>query len=180
MILPLFRPRNRPDTISRLYGAIVAQARLPSFYREYAVPDTVNSRFDMIVLHLTLLLERLAHEPGPRKALGQAVFDRFCEDMDANLREMGIGDLSVPRKMTRLGTAFYGRMQAYRDAIANEGPALTEVLGRTVYGEEPGREASAARLAAYMREAVSVLAKQEAAEMVGGKLRFPDPAGIKA
>ena len=92
MIFPLFRRNRRPDTISALYGMIVAQARLPCFYRDYAVADTVNGRFDLIVLHLALVLDRLAQDPALRD-LGQGIFDRFCQDMDHNLREMGVGDL---------------------------------------------------------------------------------------
>ena len=117
MIFPLFRREPRgPDTISTLYGMIVAQARLPCFYRDYAVADTVNGRFDLIVLHLALVLDRLAQDPA-LQSLGQGIFDRFCQDMDHNLREMGIGDLKVPKEMRRMGEAFYGRSQAYRAAL---------------------------------------------------------------
>src|SRR6478752_5177951 len=112
MILPLFRRNARQDTISTLYGTIVAQARLPCFYREYGVPDTVNGRFDLLVLHIAFVLDRLADDPELRH-LGQAIFDLFCKDMDHNLREMGVGDLSVPKEMQRIGEAFYGRAQAF-------------------------------------------------------------------
>src|SRR6185437_5567060 len=109
MKFPRFRRAPRgPDTISALYGMIVAQARLPCFYREYAVADTVNGRFDLIVLHLAMVLDRLAQESALRD-LGQGVFDRFCQDMEHNLREIGIGDLKVPQEMARIGEAFYGR-----------------------------------------------------------------------
>ena len=107
-MLPLFRRSARQDTISILYGTIVAQARLPCFYREYAATDTVNGRFDLLVLHLVAVLGRLAEDPVLRD-MGQALFDRFCQDMDHNLREMGIGDLSVPKEMQHMGEAFYGR-----------------------------------------------------------------------
>jgi cytochrome b pre-mRNA-processing protein 3 len=84
---------------TRLYGAIVAQARSPSFYRDYGVPDTVGGRLDMIILHLVLLLARLKGESAQAAALGQHVFDAFCRDIDDNFREMGVGDLAVPREM---------------------------------------------------------------------------------
>src|SRR6478735_9476386 len=119
MILPLFRRNARQDTISTLYGTIVAQARLPCFYREYGVPDTVDGRFDLLVLHLAFVLDRLADEPQLRE-LGQALFDHFCTDMDRNLREMGVGDLSVPKHMQRVGEAFYGRAQAYKEGLAHK------------------------------------------------------------
>src|SRR5205085_1197593 len=107
-MLPLFR-RSPDPTIAALYGAIVAQARHAGFYQNYAVPDTVLGRFDMIVLHLVLVLRRLRDGGAARSATAQGVFDRFCRDMDDNLREMGIGDQAVPDQMRRVGEAFYGR-----------------------------------------------------------------------
>ena len=89
MMFPLFRRSARQDTISALYGTIVAQARLPCFYRDYAVTDTVNGRFDLLVLHLVAVLDRLEEDPALRD-MGQVLFDRFCQDMDHNLREMGV------------------------------------------------------------------------------------------
>src|SRR5258705_7464551 len=118
MIFNLFR-RTPPeiDTIASLHGTIVAQARASAFYQDYGVPDTVSGRFEMVVLHAVLLLHRLNAAPEPVRALGQAVFDMFCSDMDANLRELGVGDLAVPRTMRRIGEAFYGRQQAYEAAL---------------------------------------------------------------
>ena len=113
------------------------------------------------------------------KSLGQGIFDRFCQDMDHNLREMGIGDLKVPKEMQRIGEAFYGRSQAYRTAWTsqNEGP-LVQTLKRNIYD---GASAGAApRLAAYVREAVRHLAEQPVASLAGGALRFPEPDKILA
>ena len=177
MIFSLFRRSTRPDTISSLYGMIVAQARLPCFYREYAVADTVNGRFELLVLNLAAVLDRLAEEPELRE-LGQALFDRFCQDMDHNLREMGIGDLSVPKEMQRMGEAYYGRAQAYKAALAAAGQdALVEAVTRNIYGGTPS-PAAPARLAAYMREAVRVLEMQPAAGFLSGALDLPDPATV--
>jgi len=179
MIFPLFRRRVRPDTISTLYGTIVAQARLPCFYREYRVPDTVNGRLDLLVLHLALVLDRLADEPQLRE-LGQALFDHFCTDMDRNLREMGIGDLSVPKHMQRVGEAFYGRARAYRAGLARDGQqALVEALERNIYGQEgAANRAAAARLAVYMRGTVGELRVQPSSEVLAGRLTMPDPTAI--
>jgi len=178
MIFPLFRRApSGPDTISTLYGMIVAQARFPAFYSDYAVADTVNGRFELIVLHLVLVLERLAREPA-LAGLGQGLFDRFCQDMDHNLREMGVGDLKVPKEMRRMGEAFYGRAQAYRGALAAAGNGpLVQALERNIYDGSAG---AAPRLAAYMREAVRELAAQDAAGLAAGAIRLPDPAGIPA
>lgn len=176
MMFPLFRRSSRQDTIPTLYGTIVAQARLTCFYREYGVPDTVNGRFDLLVLHLVLVLDRLADEPQLRE-LGQALFDHFCTDMDRNLREMGVGDLSVPKQMQRVGEAFYGRAQAYRAGLARDGEqALAEALERNIYGQDAASRAAAARLAAYMRGTAGELRVQPASQILAGQLTMPDPA----
>src|ERR1700730_1347750 len=166
MKFPRFSREPRgPDTISALYGMIVAQARLPCLYRDYAVADTVNGRFDLIVLHLALVLDRLAQDPALR-SLGQGVFDRFCQDMDHNLREMGIGDLKVPQEMQRMGEAYYGRAQAYQAALAaSDGPALAEAIVRNIYGGSTPLPAVVPRLAAYMRLAVRDLRAQGATSL---------------
>ena len=160
---------------------IVAQARLPCFYRDYAVADTVNGRFDLIVLHLALVLDRLKQD-GAVQALGQGVFDLFCQDMDHNLREMGISDLKVPKEMQHMGQAFYGRSQAYLAALTEEGGdwALVGALTRNIYGGAPSASAAAPRLAAYMREAVRDLKAQDSANLAAGRVHFPDPAAIPA
>jgi len=179
MIFPLFRRKPRgPDTISTLYGMIVAQARLPGFYRDYSVADTVNGRFDLIVLHLAMVLDRLTQNDA-LQAVGQGVFDRFCQDMEHNLREMGIGDLKVPDEMRRMGEAFYGRSQAYRAAWAvQDNGALIAALERNIYaGVATG---AAPRLAAYMRVALRELAAQPSANLAVGDLHFPDPSEITA
>lgn len=180
MKFPRFRRDARPDTISALYGMIVAQARLPCFYRDYAVADTVNGRFDLIVLHLTLVLDRLAQEAGLRE-LGQGVFDRFCQDMEHNLREMSIGDMKVPKEMARIGEAFYGRQKAYLAALAQPEPnGLSEAVARNIYAGPSRVPAAAARLAAYMRVAVVDLRAQDARDLLAGEMRLPDPAAIPA
>ena len=122
MMFHFFRRNPSNRSIAALYGMIVAQARTAAFYRSYGVPDTVNGRFEMVVLHAVLVLRRLESEPAPVRGLGQALFDRFCADMDGNLREMGVGDLAVPDRMRRIGEAFYGRQAAYAAALAASEP----------------------------------------------------------
>jgi len=122
-MLPLFR-RPPKNTIAALYGAIVAQARRPVFYQGLEVPDTVLGRFDLIVLHLVLLLRRLREGEAVHRELAQGVFDAFCRDMDDNLREMGISDQGVPRQMRKVGAAFYGRAQAYEAALGEPDGSL--------------------------------------------------------
>jgi cytochrome b pre-mRNA-processing protein 3 len=179
MIPPQFR---RPDpTIAALYGAIVAQARDAGFYGSYGVPDTVLGRFDLIVLHVALLLRRLRAGDAAMRALAQGVFDAFCRDMDHNLREMGISDQGVPRQMRRVGEAFYGRAQAYDAALALPGSdALAQALARNVYAGAGDAHEAAAWLATYVRAVADDLDAQALPDLARGVVRFPDPMRLAA
>jgi cytochrome b pre-mRNA-processing protein 3 len=174
MIFSLFRRKPQRDTISALYGMIVAQARLPAFYRDYGVADTVNGRFDLIVLHLALVLDRLTAD-GRLDPAGQAVFDHFCRDMDDNLREMGIGDQAVPDQMRRVGEAFYGRAQAYEAALQQPADeVLVAALLRNVYAGGSELQVASERLASYVRRVVQHLAELPPEQLAGG-VSFPQP-----
>jgi cytochrome b pre-mRNA-processing protein 3 len=171
MIFPLFHRPKTPATISALYGMIVAQARSPVFYRDYGVPDTVDGRFELILIHLFLVLHRLGES---ERDFGQQLFDLFCQDMDRNLREMGIGDLKVPKEMRRIGEAYYGRAAAYRAALDSPDPGVLDgAIARNVFGG--AQSADVARLTNYIRAVVDSLARQDAGAFHRGKLSFPDP-----
>jgi cytochrome b pre-mRNA-processing protein 3 len=173
------KPRSPPHgTIEAIYGMIVTQAREPSFYRDLGVPDTVNGRFDVLVLHLWMVLRRF-RTTGSGATVSQALFDRFCEDMDANLREMGVGDLTVPRRMRGFGEAFYGRSAAYDQAFASGKEPLARALCRNIL-EGEGME-NARRLATYVERAVEDLANLEEEAVFGAAWTFalPVQAGVK-
>lgn len=188
--LPFRRPK-RSATIDALYGMIVAQARSPSFYRGYGVPDAVETRIDMIMLHLVLVLRGLRGETGGQplaqsdrsmaqqnRPMAQQLFDRFCQDMDDNFREMGVGDLTVPKEMQRIAEAFYGRAKVYDAALdAGDVAGLETALARNIFNAaEPN--AGARRLAAYMRESAAVIGAQDG--LLRGEVRFPDPETVAA
>jgi cytochrome b pre-mRNA-processing protein 3 len=157
-------------TIETIYGMIVAQARLPAFYIRLGVPDTVNGRFDMVVLHLWIVLRTLRDGQGG-EVLAQALFDRFCDDMDDNLREMGVGDLTVPKRMQAFGEAFYGRTAAY-DAAWSEGEAdLANALNRNILNNADAN--GAARLAAYVGRTLNELGRVDASAFKAGQWQFP-------
>ncbi len=178
MMFHFFRREPSNRSIASLYGMIVAQARAAPFYRIYGVPDTVNGRFEMVVLHTILVLRRLESDPGLRR-LGQAVFDRFCADMDGSLREMGVGDLAVPPRMRKIGEAFYGRQAAYGAALAGpEGEPLVAALKRNVFGVQAGSDLGATRLATYVRAVAGALAGQDCQALSRAEVSFPDPDGI--
>jgi cytochrome b pre-mRNA-processing protein 3 len=174
MILARFRRNSQARTIHRLYGAIVAQARSVTFYADYRVPDTVEGRFDLIVLHLVLLLNRLDRPADVARGLGQELFDAFCGDLDANLREMGVGDLAVPKRMQAFAEAFYGRQAAYLAALEAADQRLFEkALARNIF--PAGNDAGAALLARYARAAVTSLDAQDDGALFRGEVVFPGP-----
>ena len=160
------------STIETIYGMIVTQAREPLFYRDLGVPDTVNGRFDLHLMHLWLVLRRLKSLEGGAE-LSQALFDHFCIDMDDNLREMGVGDLTVPKRMQAFGEAFYGRTAAYDLALTDGDEALAQSFCKNILNGE-GLD-KARELAAYAREAMAELARADLATLTRGAWRFPAP-----
>jgi cytochrome b pre-mRNA-processing protein 3 len=187
MILKLFQSSSPAQSIRDLYGAIVAQARAPAFYSSYGVPDTVQGRFDLIVLHLVLVVAQIGQQAGGQtepdktaaRGIGQQLFDAFCRDLDDNLREMGVGDLTVPKKMRSFAEAFYGRQAAYVAALAaTDRRELENALARNIFDEAKAGE-GAARLAGYVRTALTQFGQQgqsafEAA-LLRGHVDFPKP-----
>ena len=173
------KPRLPPrGTIEAIYGMIVTQAREPLFYRDLGVADTVNGRFDLLILHLWMVLRRMRPMDGG-EGLAQALFDRFCADMDANLREMGVGDLAVPKRMQAFGEAFYGRAAAYDRALdlaldlapAEGAEALAQALCKNILNGT--QIENARRLAAYAGAAIVELAAQDDAALLAASWRFP-------
>jgi cytochrome b pre-mRNA-processing protein 3 len=131
--------RGRYERVGfELYGAAVGAARDPFFYTELGVPDTLDGRFDLVSLHTFLVIQRLKSDRAPGPALAQAVFDAMFSDMDVNLREMGVGDLSVGRKVRVMWEAFHGRAAAYAAAMtASDTTALDAALERNVWRGKP-------------------------------------------
>jgi cytochrome b pre-mRNA-processing protein 3 len=164
-----------------LYRALVEQARQPDFYLVGGVPDTVEGRFEMISLHVYLVLRRLRHTEAPGSQLSQYLFDAMFDDIDRNLREMGTGDLGVGRKVKGLANIFYGRVRAFDQALDGAGAeTLEETLSRSVFaGVEPPQDRVAA-LANYMRRADHESRSWALEQLLTGRADFgppPDPAG---
>src|SRR6185437_16619511 len=164
----LFRPRPAQAAGRSLYALVVAQARRPAFYERLGVPDTVEGRFELYSLHVLLLLERLRGQGAEAGEVSQGLFDTYLKALDHALRELGVGDLSVGRKMRKLGEAFYGRGKSFDAAVAalpEEGP-LQALIGRTVYAEADA--SFAPRLVAYVLSQRAALAAQRLEGLVGG------------
>jgi cytochrome b pre-mRNA-processing protein 3 len=150
-----------------LYLAIVAAARQPEFYAELGVPDTVDGRFDLIVAHLYLVLGRLK---SAAPVAAQELTDFFFVDMDRSLREMGVGDLGVAKRVRQMAEAFYGRVQAYDAGFAQGEAALIEAVQRNIYAGVTSPHAHA--LVAWFRSARNSLEMQNITDIAKAQVKF--------
>jgi cytochrome b pre-mRNA-processing protein 3 len=171
MLQRLFR-RRPAKTIGRtLYVAVVDQSRRPALYEELGAPDTVEGRFELYSLHVVLLLDRLKRQGDQAAEVAQSLFDTYVSALDHALREMGVGDLSVGKKMRKLGEAFYGRVKSYEAAFAAlpDAGELTTFLARTVY---EGVEDRSAALADYVVAQRDALAAEPLNHLLAGKVAW--------
>ena len=170
MLKSLFKPRPAHAAGRALYVAAIAQARSPAHYADLMAPDTPTGRFEIYSLHVYLVLERLKGQ-GPQAAeTAQACFDAYVQSLDDALRELGVGDLSVGKKMRKLGEAFFGRVKSFETGMAalpDRGP-LEALLARTVYSA--GAEAAVALLADYVVAQRAALANQPLADLLAGEI----------
>jgi cytochrome b pre-mRNA-processing protein 3 len=176
--------RRRDRTAHDLYVAVINQARRPAFYLHYGVPDSLDGRFDLIVLHAFLVMRRLRRakdgEEGGEEArrIAQALFDLMFADMDQNLRELGVSDMSVGKRVKQMARAFYGRAAAYDEALASEGAGLAEALRRNLYGTVEGEMDMTAvkAMAGYLISQAAHLAAQPESDLLAGRVGFEPPA----
>lgn len=155
MLAPVLRSVFRKDRArsqaETLHAALAEQARAPEFYAIAGAPDTPEGRFDMLALHMFLVIDRLRREAPETDRLVRFLQEVFFERLDSALREMGVGDLSVGRKIRALAEAFYGRYSAYERGVASEAGALEDAIARNVLGTDAAVQARP--LADYARAA---------------------------
>lgn len=176
LISLLFRRRREPAQTGELYRAIVAQSRKSDFYSRLGIPDTLDGRFDMIILHAFLVMRRLGRIGAEGAALSQALFDLLFADLDNSLREIGVGDLSVGKKVKIMAQAFYGRVEAYEVGLkADDGAVLKTALARNLFGTVNPSGQGLDAMAAYVRRADAVLALQGDDEILAGNPSFSPP-----
>jgi cytochrome b pre-mRNA-processing protein 3 len=157
-----------------LYSRAVRASRDPYFYTELGVPDTLDGRFDLVAVHACLVIRRLRALSAPGPAIAQAVFDAMFSDMDINLRELGVGDMTVARNVRAMWEAFHGRARAYEAALADPDPAaLQAAVARNVWR---GADApQAAELARIIRSRIAALDALPAADLLAGRVVFAAP-----
>ena len=157
--------------VATLYNACVAQARQPAFYATLGAPDTLDGRFDLLLLHVVLVMRRLNGHNEPR----QELFDFMYADMDRSLREMGVSDIRIGKRMRPLITAFYGRAQAYENAFAADDAALSDALRRNIFDQAPVTPEQLQQLTTYVRRTLAALDAQPTASLLAGQVEFPSP-----
>lgn len=181
-LLGLFRRKPHERAGFDLYTAAVTAARAPWPYGpRIGVPDTLDGRFDLIGLFVALLIRRIRTDADPRGgALAQAVFDAMFADMDITLREMGVSDLTVGKRVKRMWEAFHGRARAYEAALdAGDRQGLEAALLRNIWRTEPGEDgaaahaAGAAALCDHARAVATALVTQDFAALLAGRVAFP-------
>lgn len=158
-----------------LYGAVVAQARQALFYTDCGIPDTPEGRYELIVLHLALVLDRLSATGKAGSDVSRALIERFVDDMDDNMREMGVGDLTVPKKVKKAAGGLHDRTQEYAAALRDSSNAA---LGKSLMANVPelaDRPGAADALAGYVRAAAAILLETQDARVLAGAIAFPHP-----
>ena len=164
-----------------LYVAAVAQARQPLFYIEYGVPDTVDGRFDLIILHVYLFMRQLNQlaltDGGSAESVqaakrAQSLFDIMFSDMDRSLREMGVSDISIGKRVKHMVKAFYGRAVAYDEGLTGPDTVLRNALERNLFGTVQPSQNQLAAMAEYLRYQADNLAKASDQDILAGKLKF--------
>lgn len=158
-----------------LYAAAVQQARDPRFYRDFGVPDTVDGRFDMIVIHAMLIMRRLREVPAQVHTTGQHLFDLMFTDMDRSLRELGVGDMSVGKHVKKMAKAFYGRAEAYEGGLDGGHDVLVQALRDNLYRHTEIAAPTVDAVADYLRRADAHLAAQPVDNLVAGRVDFAIP-----
>lgn len=171
----LFSPSADKIRAQHLYVALVEQARQPEFYTTLGVPDTLDGRFEMVTLHMHLLLFRLQQgfERSPElKELSRLLIETYFADMDRSLREMGVGDTGIGRKVQKMSGGFYGRIEAYGMAHADN-TLWPEALRRNVFGTVDAPEAEhILALQAYVEDSHAQFAALDDAALTGEQLAF--------
>jgi cytochrome b pre-mRNA-processing protein 3 len=164
--------RRRQAAAHALYSAAVEAARRPGFYVERGVPDTLDGRFDLVVVHAWLVIRRLKDLGQPGRDLSQELFDLMFADMDQNLRELGVGDLSVGNKVKQMAKAFYGRVAAYDHGLAAGQADLEAALARNLYGTVTVRPDQLSAMADWLRREATAIDTQAAEALLDGRVTF--------
>ncbi|KPF43179.1 ubiquinol-cytochrome C chaperone family protein [Rhizobium sp. AAP43] len=177
MVFGFFRQkRNNKVIVERQYQALTTAARSTVFYRDMQVPDTVLGRFEMLSIVLILYFRRTAKSARSGQEIAQNIIDAFFEDVDHSIRELGVGDPGVPKRMKKLAGMYYGRLESYAAALdAKDRAVLAAALKRNFHPEAGDAAPSMQALADWMLEAEEALAAIDEDAIETGMARISVP-----
>ncbi len=175
----LFRGDPHRSSVLAVYRTIVERARIPVFYTEWGVPDSLDGRFEVLALHVFLVLERLTAEPATTADFAQSLFDTLFADIDHGMREMGAGDLGVGRHVKTMARSFYGRVAAYREGLDRGAEVLADALRRNLFGTVTPKPHRLATAAAYVERQAAALAQVPVAAILGGAVAFTEIGDVR-
>jgi cytochrome b pre-mRNA-processing protein 3 len=167
--------RGRPSHAAELYGAIVARARLPVFYQGFEVPDTLEGRFVVLSLHLFAVLHCLKDGGAPAALMAQELADHFTADMETVLREIGVGDLAIPKRVRRLAASGAALLQDYDDAFTKGEGTLATSIACALPLDEASAKLASERLTSYLMKVIRHLEAQPVTDLCAGRLNLPEP-----
>jgi cytochrome b pre-mRNA-processing protein 3 len=173
-----FFRRSNPyqDAAGLLYAALVEKARDPVFYTSLGVSDTVNGRFDMVVIHAMLVLRRLRGHGDAADRTGKALLELLFRDMDQSLREMGVGDMGVGRHIKKMAKALFGRAEAYEAGLDSaDSGVLIQALKDNLYRQGAPDDAVMSRMAEYVRRAAAHVGQADVAGIMAGRINLGVP-----
>ena len=178
MIFGLFRKRNHNRIIvDRQYAALTSAARIPYFYSELGVPDTVMGRFEMLSVVMILFFRRTRASDTSGQEIAQEIVDAFFQDIDYSIRELGIGDNGVPKRMKKLAGMFYGRLESYAAAMdRDDRQTLAQALRRNIYPEPRDDAPDMLGLADWMMSAETHLSGISETDIATGSASMPRPS----
>ncbi|MEM7043936.1 MAG: ubiquinol-cytochrome C chaperone family protein [Pseudomonadota bacterium] len=170
-----------PSIAHRLYDRLVRHARFPIYYGRLGVPDTPEGRFEVLALHVGLAVRKLSSQGDEGRKAGQALFDLMVADLDMNLRELGVGDLSVGKQVKRLAQQFYARLAVLSDAFDDDRhDVLSPMLQTNVVASSPSASEQAAALADIVVALSEALDRHDPVELMAGKVILPDEPALTA
>lgn len=164
-----------PGAASRMLEQVVSESRKALHYRDGGVPDTLEGRFEMMVVSAFPIFYRLKGQGKAAERLAQLLFDSMFREIDMSLREMGVGDLSVPRKIKAMAQGFYGRVVAYERALdAEDAAALREAVTRNVFSSIEGTpdDKSVDYVVDLIKSNFARIGKQPFEDIMAGKLAY--------
>ncbi len=176
MFKALFGRNSAKTDPHLLYGRVVARARATDLYERLGVPDTLDGRFEMMAMHVYLVLRRLRLDANDHKGFSQALFDTFIDDISAGLREAGVGDQTVPKRLQKMSRVFYGRVKAWDADFEAEDAAsrLNQTFKKNLYPDD-NAEINLEGLVRYVIEEDARIAALSAADIIAGRSVFSDP-----